>query len=129
MKHASTRDIQTFLQRCKQIISSKDIITTSFLLLRSEKTKKTMVTLGYTEKQVVKEIETLSLINFAEGPLKDKDLPGTVWIFGKWINEREIYIKLKISQFDDPGNKVATLTCLSFHFSEKPLAYPYTQKE
>lgn len=88
-----------------------------------------MVTLGYTEKQVVKEIETLSLINFAEGPLKDKDLPGTVWIFGKWINEREIYIKLKISQFDDPGNKVATLTCLSFHFSEKPLAYPYTQKE
>jgi len=129
MKYASTKDIQTFLLQCKQIIDSKDILTTSFLLIRSEKTKKTMVTLGYTEKQVVKEIETLSLTNFAEGPLRDKNLPGMVWIFGKWINEREVYIKLKVLQFDNPGNKVATLTCLSFHFSEKPLTYPYTQKE
>lgn len=129
MKHASTKEIQAFLIQCRQIIRSKDIITTSFVLVHSAKNKKTMLTLGFTEKQVVEEIETLSLTNFADGPRKDKDLPGMLWVFGKWIKEREVYIKLKISPFDDPGNKVATLTCLSFHFSEEALRYPYKTKE
>ncbi len=129
MKHASTNAIQTFLLQCRQIIASKDIIPSTFVVIRSEKNKKTMLELGFTDKQLMAVLEELTLEDYAEGPRNDRDFRGTVWIFGKCIKNREVYIKLKISEMDEQGNEIATLICLSFHFSEKPLTYPYKEEE
>ncbi|RJQ42376.1 MAG: hypothetical protein C4545_04735 [Anaerolineaceae bacterium] len=129
MKYASTKEIQAFLMQCRQISTSKDIVPTSFVVIRTAKYKKTMLGLSFTEKQIVEVIEELSLEDYTEGPLEDRDFRGMVWIFGKCIKDKEVYIKLKISELDDLGNKVASLICLSFHFSEKPLKYPYKNVE
>ena len=129
MKYASTKAIQTFLQQCKQIIASKDIIPSTFVSIRSKKNKNTMLELGFTDKQLIEVLEELTLKDYAEGPCNDRDYHGTIWIFGKCIENREIYIKLKVSEMDNQGNKITTLICLSFHFSEKPLMYPYKEEE
>ena len=129
MKCASTQEINKFFIQCRQIIATIDVIPSTFVVVRSEKYKKTMLELGLTDKQLIEIIEELSLENYSKGPCDDRDFSGTVWIFGKNINEREVYIKLKISECDDRGNAVSSLICLSFHFSEKHLTYPYTQKE
>lgn len=129
MKYASTKAIQTFLLQCKQIIASKDIIPSTLVVIRSEKNKKTMLELDFTDKQLVEVLEELAQEDYAEGPCNDRDYHGTIWIFGKHINGKEVYIKLKISELDDRGNKIASLICLSFHFSEKPLTYPYRGEE
>ena len=129
MKYASTKAIQTFLLQCKQIIASKDIIPSTLVVIRSEKNKKTMLELDFTDKQLVEVLEELALEDYIEGPCNDRDYYGTIWIFGKRIKNREVYIKIKVSELDERGNKIATLICLSFHFSEKPLTYPYREEE
>lgn len=129
MKYASTKAIQTFLLQCRQIIASKDIVPSTFVVIRSEKNKQTMLELDFTDKQMIEVLEELTQEDYAEGPCNDRDYHGTIWIFGKHIEEKEVYIKIKVSELDDRGNKIASLICLSFHFSEKPLTYPYEEKE
>jgi len=65
------------------------------------------------------EILSLSVNDFCEGPLKDKSVPGNLWVFGKVIRGEEIYIKLKLSG----GGQFVTI--LSFHIAEAPLNYPF----
>jgi hypothetical protein len=70
-------------------------------------------------------ILSLILENYAEGPLKDETRKGKVWLFGMFIENQEIYIKLKLSKYNDPGEEIPTLICLSFHLAEYPQKYPY----
>lgn len=50
---------------------------------------------------------------------EDRDRPGSakLWIFGKRIKGKEIYIKIKISSPDQA-------VCISFHEAESPMRYP-----
>jgi hypothetical protein len=45
-----------------------------------------------------------------------------MWVFGKDVKGREIYIKVIIS-----GTTSQTI-CISFHFAEHPLVYPFKEK-
>jgi hypothetical protein len=45
-----------------------------------------------------------------------------MWVFGKHVKKREVYIKITMG---NPGDKVI---CISFHFSENALRYPYQKK-
>ena len=81
--------------------------------------------LGLTKKNLIEEIMTLSVENYCQGPLVDRDRPGDVWMFGKQIGAEEIYIKLKIAQVG--REKIAK--CLSFHGANFPLCYPYRGEE
>jgi len=62
--------------------------------------------------------------DYHAGPLPDRDKPGEVWIFGKRIEENEVYIKLKIAHAD--REKIAK--CISFHTAKKPLFYPFREE-
>ena len=42
-----------------------------------------------------------------------------MWVFGKIVSKHEIYIKVTVGQ---PNDKVI---CISFHFPEYPMTYPY----
>ena|SRR3990167_4217765 len=53
-----------------------------------------------------------------------KDRPGDVWIFGKQIGGKEVYIKLKIAQ----GGQEKIAKCLSFHAAKYPLYFPFQDK-
>lgn len=80
--------------------------------------------LGLTKKNRNEEIIKLSLADYCKDPEPDKDKPGKIWIFGKQIGNKEVYIKLKIAQVGE--EKIAK--CLSFHTAKFPLCYPYKEE-
>lgn len=51
---------------------------------------------------------------------KDNTEPPLLYVFGKEINDRLVYIKLKIKE----AQKKYVL-CVSFHYAEKEMRFPY----
>ena len=75
---------------------------------------------GIKRKDIIK---TLKVKNYSEGPIKDAiNLLGDMWVFGKDIKNQEVYIKISLGQ---PNRDVI---CISFHFSEYPMSYPYKKQ-
>lgn len=84
------------------------------------KNQETIVALGLTLLNIREIILSLSVADYCHGPEKDRDKPGEIWVFGKQVQNKEVYIKLKIAHV---GNeKIAK--CISFHAAERPLRYP-----
>jgi hypothetical protein len=55
--------------------------------------------------------------DYCEGPKPDDDgTPGEVWLFGKVVGGRNIYIKLKLSD---------QAKCISFHAAEHEMKFPF----
>ncbi|MBU6342850.1 MAG: hypothetical protein KGS48_15260 [Bacteroidetes bacterium] len=58
--------------------------------------------------------------NYSEGPISDVVNGGPdLWIFGKEIKGKEVYIKITLGQPNNPT------ICISFHFSNFPMYYPF----
>ena len=65
-------------------------------------------------------IENLIVDDYVEGPLIDVlNHLGDMWVFGKDVKGREVYIKIMISNVN--GQTI----CISFHLAEAKLSYPY----
>jgi len=78
----------------------------------------------YIGDYVKNEILALSVMDYCSGPMKDPEMGGDVWVFGRNIEGKEIYIKLKlIGDHRDQGVAV-----LSFHPAERTLAYYFKHK-
>lgn len=63
----------------------------------------------------------LKSINYYIGPDKDNYDPksSSVWEFGIFYNENEIYIKISL------GKKNKPVLCKSFHFPKRTIIYPF----
>lgn len=95
------------------------------LFMRSDRDKnfKTLTVLEFRVEDVKKELNELEVVHFSEGPVKETLYNGAdMWIFGKIIQTKEVYIKISMGQ---PGDKVI---CISFHFSEYSITYPYKSR-
>ncbi len=65
-------------------------------------------------------IENLKAEDYIQGPVIDElNRIGEMWVFGKDIKGREVYIKIMI--VDTTGQTI----CISFHIAEHPLVYPF----
>ena len=65
-------------------------------------------------------IESLIVEDYVEGPIIDElNKLGEMWVFGKDIKGREVYIKIMLG-----GNNCQTI-CISFHIAEHPLSYKF----
>jgi hypothetical protein len=65
-------------------------------------------------------IENLTAEDYVEGPVIDTlNKLGEMWVFGKDVKNREVYIKIMISDYG--GQTI----CISFHLAESPLKYPF----
>ena len=65
-------------------------------------------------------IESLQTEDYIEGPVVDKlNMLGDMWVFGKDVKGREVYIKIMLS-----GHCMQTI-CISFHLAEHPLTYQF----
>jgi len=51
---------------------------------------------------------------------KDDDKPPLLFVFGKDINAKLVYIKLKIK-----GETDKKVLCLSFHYAKYDMKFPY----
>jgi len=77
--------------------------------------------LGINLRQRDEAILSLSLEDYSSGPTPDEYKPGFYWVFGKWLGEVEVYIKLKLVTFNHRNERAV---CISFHRSEWALNYP-----
>lgn len=91
------------------------------VLFRDDRGKnaETLLELDYSYAKVKAVLEELVTTDYVAGPTTDQLNKGPdLWVFGKEIKEREVYIKITI------GFSGSSVICISFHFSEYPLKYP-----
>ena len=63
-------------------------------------------------------IESLTVEDYVEGPVVDRiNKLGDMWVFGKDVKGRDVYIKIMISEHS--GQTI----CISFHLADFPLKY------
>ena len=64
-------------------------------------------------------VKNLLVHDYVEGPVIDElNKSGEMWVFGKDVKEREVYIKITL------GYENGQTICISFHIAEHPLKYP-----
>ena len=107
-----------FLLDAKRAVQAGD---DSWIVLSRPKNIETVAALEFTMEDVKREILSLSVTDYCSGPMDDSEIRGEVWIFGKAISDKEVYIKLKLWS-DKTGKR---LRVLSFHWAEKLLIYPF----
>ncbi len=120
-------DVQIFLKELNDIFNSK--YYEFDLPGREDKEEKYTTTycldqLSFSDKsQVVEELKTLNVSNYFR-TVKDKNIKKHneyFYIFGKIIQEKMVYIKIKIVSRDQKK-----VLCVSFHFPEFEMkVFPY----
>lgn len=85
-----------------------------------EKNKETLRLLEISPLQREVIVKNLQVQDYVEGPIIDVlNKEGEMWVFGKDVKEREVYIKITL------GYENGQTICISFHIAEKPLVYPF----
>ena len=113
-------EIEEFLKEFKRCWDGKVIDRVN------RKNDDTLAELGFLPQHRTYEIHRLVHTDFYRGPSPDHDIAGHEWWeFGRKVKGREIYIKIKVYVTED-GEKGGR--CMSFHFPEKKITYPYKKK-
>jgi hypothetical protein len=112
-------DVQEFLRDFKHELACSDWLHIAWRPARNQ----VLIELGFTMRNVIDEILSLTVADYSEGPLRDHNHPqtGDLWVFGKEIEGREIYIKLKLAR----RSALVIARCISFHDAEQPMEYPF----
>ena len=109
-----------FLRDFKSLIHEDKI-----QIIERKITLDTLATLGYTQKDLKNILLALTVEDYYAGPKTDQYKPlDHYWELGVVINDKEYYIKVKIAQ----TSRDELAVCLSFHKSEWPLTFPYSEK-
>lgn len=81
----------------------------------------TLLDLDYDAVDIVDRLKELTVSDYSETLFdRDDDNPPLLFVFGKDINGQLVYIKLKIKGVDSKW-----ILCLSFHYAEKKMEFPY----
>ena len=105
-----------FFKEFKSIVTNEGRL----YVINREKNTKALINLRLTRKIRERIILNISKENYCSGPKPDKNQPGVIWEFGRVVNGKDIYIKLKIAAV--VNEKIAK--CISFHEAEFPLDFP-----
>lgn len=77
--------------------------------------------MNYDLEDVIDVIKNLTLKDYSETLFdNDNDRPPLLFVFGKDINNKTVYIKLKVR--DNIKNYIL---CVSFHYAEFKMSHPY----
>lgn len=117
-----------FLKELQDVINADDFnIDSSLIIIKSEKedpqytTRYTMADLEYDSEDVADRLKELTFREYSETLFdKDDDKPPLLFVFGKNINSRLVYIKVKIK-----GKERKRILCLSFHYAKHDMEFPY----
>ena len=89
-----------------------------------EKNKETLRLLEISPLQREVIVKNLQAQDYVEGPIIDVlNKEGEMWVFGKDVKEREVYIKITL------GYENGQTICISFHIAEHPMTYPFKQTQ
>ena len=135
-QYSSKKDVELFLKEMHSLLEDKDFnMDTDFLFQEHRAAdepddeftnENTLLALHYDSRDVINELKTLTIDNYSES-MVDSVSPqfNILYVFGKIIKERDIYIKVRIKK-----RRVGTkfVFCLSFHFARNPISYRYKRK-
>ncbi|MBO5413598.1 MAG: type II toxin-antitoxin system MqsR family toxin [Clostridia bacterium] len=129
---STQEEVNEFLKELKDIISGNNFNVENDLdiilkkknenLLDPYTTQNTLLALDFDKHDIVDALKSLTDKDYIEtgNDIKNNQLPK-LYIFGKTIQGKVIYIKIKIR--DKINHKVF---CISFHFARYPLTkFPY----
>ncbi|MGV3612920.1 MAG: hypothetical protein ACO1N0_18315 [Fluviicola sp.] len=91
------------------------------ILFRDDRGKNTQALADLEMRPVdrAKVIDSLEEIDFVE-TIEDKlNKGGLMWVFGKMVKKKELYIKITM------GMAGTSVICISFHLAEHVLHYPF----
>ena len=122
------KDVKKFLDDLKAIINDVSFDSNDdLIIIKSSKdevqysTRYTLFDLDYDTVDVVDRLKELTVSDYSETLIdKDDDKPPLLFVFGKDINNRQVYIKLKIK-----GENNRRILCLSFHYAKHKMKFPY----
>lgn len=82
-----------------------------------------MLDLGYDSEDVVSRLRELTLEEYSETKIDKDDLnPPLLFVLGKDINRKLVYVKIKIKQKENMRNYIL---CVSFHYAKEKMTFPY----
>ena len=109
-------EVESFLNNFKSKFSIYDIL---FVDTR-EKNTQALADLNMVPNDRKKHISDIEVKDYCKGPDKDHSFADKeVWVFGKMIKNKEIYIKISMGSFR------SHVICISFHVSKSALYYPF----
>ena len=121
MGNSTEAEVKSFLLSVKYAIQNGTEREPGWLLRMRPKNLSSIAQLGIFLADVGSEVQSLSVLDYCDGPSKDRDIAGDVWTFGKVVAGKEVYIKLKLG-----GDKrYSQVIVLSFHPARYPLSYPF----
>lgn len=123
-------EVVAFLGELHKLLGREDFdINTDLNLIRKKKqgddqkysTPYTLLDLDYDTEDVVNRLKELKVEEYSETKIDKDDLnPPLLFVFGKDINGRLIYVKLKIK-----GGQQKHILCVSFHYAKHEMKFPY----
>lgn len=123
------REVVAFLDELHKLLESDDFdINTDLNLVRKKKqgdgqkfsTPYTLLDLDYDAEDVVNRLKELKVEEYSETKIDKDDVnPPILFVFGKDVNGRPIYVKLKIR------DQQKQVVCVSFHYAKDKMEFPY----
>ena len=123
------KEVLIFLSDLKNLLESESFdITRDIVLICSNKpddklhsTPYTLLDLEYETQDVIDRLKELTIKEYSETKFDNDDSdPPLLYVFGKMINNKLVYIKLKIR-----NNKRKCVICISFHYARDKMDFPY----
>ena len=124
------REVVAFLKELKDLLGQDDFdINTDMILIRKKKQGKdqiystpyTMLDLDYDIDDVIARLKELKLEEYSETKIDRDDVnPPLLFVFGKDIDSKLVYVKLKIK-----GDQRKHILCVSFHYAKGRMTFPY----
>ena len=117
---STKKDVKIFLNELMTILNSQNFNEDNdLIIIKSTKddiqfsTGYLMLDLDYDTSDIVERLKELTLAEYSETLIdKDDSNPPLLFVFGKSIDNKLVYIKLKIK-----GNTSKKILCLSFHYA------------
>lgn len=124
--HSEKTAVKEFLEELNNILTWENFsIDRNLLIVKSQKKKVqystpfTLLDLGYDAHDIVERLKELRIEEYSETLVDRNDSkPPLLFVFGKEINDRQVYIKLKVKT-------KRRILCLSFHYAEYRMEHPY----
>lgn len=120
------REVVAFLDELQILLGKEDF---DINLIRKKKqgedwkysTPYTLLDLDYDTEDVVNRLKELTVEEYSETKIDKDDLnPPLLFVFGKDINGKLVYVKLKIK-----GDQQKYVLCVSFHYAKDKMSFPY----
>lgn len=109
-------EVENFLKDFLVKLNTKGILYADTRLVNT----KALASLNLVPNDRTKFINELKVDDFCNGPEIDHNyFDQTIWVFGKQVKGKEIYIKISMGAFN------SRVICISFHPSKRPLSYPF----